>query len=135
MIAPGHSITARSVQHNVTVTLRWALWLAVVTVGLASCSETDAPTTASCSSESDPSAREDCRLALALRLRDDRPGLKALVAGIPERTSRDILRIRLAVTDPVHLGWLCKDAEGPDIRTRCKYVVDRPHLRIPRSDQ
>lgn len=109
--------------------------LVIAVASLSGCPDAGAPAMSACAGLPDRVAQEDCRLEAGLHLRADRARLEAAVAEIPDRDSRDLVRLRLALTDPVSLGWLCKDAEGSDIRLRCKYVVERPHLRVPRAEQ
>ena len=75
--------------------------------------------------------REECYFQIAQGLGGERDALAAAVAQIPSRDSRDLLRLRLAVQDPIAWGWLCKEAEGEDARLRCVNVIRRPHLLKP----
>jgi len=112
---------------------RWAAVLGMTIIGLAPMSGcTTAPTTITeCADVSDATQREDCYLDVASTLKDNRADLSAAVREIPNRNSRDLLRLRLAVLDPVKLGWICNGAEGKHAIQRCENIVHRPHLMKP----
>ena len=100
----------------------------------AGCSGTPPETMADCAALGDITAREDCRLALVAARIDDPDAMKAMIAQIPAPESRDLLRIRLTVQDPVRGATLCKDAETAPAQQRCSQVLGRPHLRSPRPE-
>jgi hypothetical protein len=75
--------------------------------------------------------RENCYFRIAQGLVDDQAAMTAAVSTIPDPQSRDLLRLRLAIQDPVRLAWLCEAAEGEEGRKRCRNIVSRPHLRKP----
>lgn len=108
------------------------VWL-VVLLGLCTamgCEST--PTTmAECSELSQPMAREECYLSIAQGLDWNPPTLEAALAEVPSVNSRDLLRLRLAVQEPVRLGFLCRGVEGEDAQKRCHNIVHRPHLQKP----
>ena len=49
-----------------------------------------------------------------------------------EETERDLLLLRLAVQEPRHSTILCKKVKSQNAKEKCKQVIGRPHLTIPR---
>jgi hypothetical protein len=83
-----------------------------------------------CDDLDDPVAVEDCRYQAAVGIGEDREAIQAAIDGIPEEHARDLLRLRLAVRDPVQLGWLCDDGlETAAVKSRCSVLLRREHLR------
>ena len=83
-----------------------------------------------CDDLDDPVSVEDCRYQRVVELGDDREAIQAAMEGIGTEHSRDLLRLRLAVRDPVRLGWLCDDGlETAAVRSRCSVLLRRKHLR------
>ena len=107
---------------------------ALPVVLLVACSPSVPQTLADCGALRDATAAEDCRLELVLPHLGDLARMRALIAEVPAPESRDLLRIRLAVRDPVRAGGLCEDAEGGPAKQRCTQVLGRPHLRAPRPE-
>lgn len=106
----------------------------IALVLLLACAGGPPETMADCAALSDITAREDCRLALVGAHIDDPDTMRAMIAEIPASESRDLLRIRVAVQDPVRGAPLCKDAETAPAQQRCTQVLGRPHLRSPRPE-
>ena len=98
------------------------------------CTSGPPETMADCAALGDITEREDCRLALVAEHLDDPAAMRAMLAVIPTPESRDLLRIRLTVQDPVRAAPLCKDAETAPAQQRCSQVLGRPHLRSPRPE-
>ncbi len=99
-------------------------------IGLAlalACGTSEPQTLASCNQQTDPTAREDCRLTHATRLVGDQAAFNAATAGLDD-TAYDLLIARLAFNEPSHAGWLCKTVRTDQGRTRCKRITGRPHL-------
>ena len=88
-------------------------------------------TVADCVKLTDAVEQENCYFGFAQAAVQDRAALQQTIQAIPSATSRDLLRLRMAVQDPVRLGWLCKNVEGTDAQTRCSNIVRRPHLLKP----
>lgn len=82
---------------------------------------------ADCDSVSDPTGREDCRLAQATLLVGDPAGFATATAALDD-TAYDLLVARLAFNEPAHAGWLCETVRTDQGRTRCKRITGRPHL-------
>ena len=83
-----------------------------------------------CTALRDATEREDCRLEEALAMTDE-ASLRAAIAAIEPDTSRDLLRLRLAVHDPQNASWLCNEVEGEQAQRKCEQVLGRPHLSMP----
>jgi hypothetical protein len=99
--------------------LLFLLWGCSGETGLGRCDDLD-----------DPVSVEDCRYQAAVELGDDRDTLQAEIDGLATEYSRDLLRLRLAVRDPAHLGWLCDDGlETAAVKSRCSVLLRRSHLR------
>jgi len=107
----------------------WSMLLVGLCVATA-CERTP-ETMAECSALSQPVDREECYLSIAQGLTRNPPALEAALADVPADNSRDLLRLRLAVQDPVRLGFLCRGVEGEDAQKRCHNIVHRPHLQKP----
>ena len=52
---------------------------------------------------------------------------------IDDSVSRDLLLLQLAVQQPRHSTELCKRVQTSGAKEKCKQVIGRPHLTIPRS--
>lgn len=89
-----------------------------------------APGIEGCAELRDPTEREDCRLEEALAMTEVE-ALRAAIATIEPDTSRDLLRLRLAVHDPQNARWLCQEVEGEQAKRKCEQVLGRPHLSMP----
>lgn len=96
---------------------------------LVGCTTPEPERLADCDGVEDATAREDCRLGFAAALADDREALEAAIETIEDPTSRDLLRLRLAVQDPARAGWLCEGVVTEAAQTRCRQVLGRPHLQ------
>ncbi len=103
-------------------------------LSLLACGPSEPQAIADCAQIADGTAREECRMGFAAAQLDDLAAMRALIAEVDEVESRDLLRLRLAVRDPVRAGGLCKDAETPPAQQRCEQVLGRPHLRAPRPE-
>ena len=88
-----------------------------------------------CSSIDDGVQREECFFQEAVQLSGDRSSLENYIFGIEEASSQDLLRIRLAVRDPVRNQWLCDGVTTQNALERCRQVVGRPHLRGGREGE
>ncbi len=83
-----------------------------------------------CDDLSEPVAVEDCRYQKAVALGDEREALQEAIDALSSEHSRDLLRLRLAVRDPVRLGWLCDEGlETTAVKSRCSRLLGRKHLR------
>jgi hypothetical protein len=102
----------------------------VVLCGLVACEQAPA-TIDDCTALAAPVEREQCYFGLVQAVAYDHQALERTVGEIPLPMSRDLIRLRMAVNDPVQLGWLCKNVEGEDAQTRCINIVRRPHLLKP----
>lgn len=85
---------------------------------------------ADCAGLAQGTAQEDCRLA-ALAGVDVDTAAQA-IAQVPSASSRDLLRVRLVVSDPKRFGPLCADVRHSGSRDWCNEVLDRPHLELDR---
>lgn len=90
-------------------------------------------TVAGCATLRDPAAVEDCRFRLVQPLVGDDDALDAALAEIPEPGSRDLLLLRLAISDPPRAGRLCKRVQTEGALARCRQVLGRPHLSTSRK--
>ena len=52
---------------------------------------------------------------------------------IDDPVSRDLLLLQLAVQKPRHSTELCKRVQTSGAEEKCRQVIGRPHLTIPRS--
>ena len=87
-----------------------------------------------CDSVEDPTHREDCRYLEALKLMGDRGALELAVLRITEQSSQDLLRLRMAVRDPVTYGAMCRNGVQTALGLeRCNQLLDRRHLAIEES--
>ncbi len=100
-------------------------------LGPAAACEQTPETVGNCAALKAPLDQENCYFGFAQAASHSRDELKQTIQSIPSSTSRDLLRLRLAVQDPVRLGWMCKEAESTDAQTRCSNIVRRPHLQKP----
>ena len=85
-----------------------------------------------CDKLAEASWREDCRYQelVNVAVDGDRQAINDSIAGAGDKHSRDLLRFRLAVRDPMRLGWLCDEGlETNLVQSRCQAVLRRPHLR------
>ena len=101
---------------------------------LLACEPAEPQVIAECAQIADGTAREECRMGFVVAQLEDLDAMRALIAEVPEVESRDLLRLRLAVRDPVRAAGLCHDAETPPAQQRCQQVLGRPHLRTPRPE-
>ena len=79
-----------------------------------------------------PTAVEDCRLRLVQPLIDDDAALDAALAEIEDLGSRDLLLLRLAISDPPRAARLCRRVVTDGAKERCRQVLGRPHLQTTR---
>lgn len=85
-----------------------------------------------CDSLAEASWREDCRYQELVEAAQDgdRPAIRDHIGLVGDKHSRDLLRLRLAIRDPIELGWLCDEGlETSLVDSRCQAVLRRPHLR------
>jgi hypothetical protein len=59
------------------------------------------------------------------------PAWRDQLATIDSPSSRDLVRLRLAVLDPQQGPAICSAVETADAKARCQQVVGRPHLASP----
>ena len=91
------------------------------------------PTTlAECTRRDSPAAVEDCRFEKVKPLIADDDALDAALDTIEDPGSRDLLLLRLAISDPQRAGRLCRRVETPGATERCRQVLGRPHLSTTR---
>ena len=81
-----------------------------------------------CAALDDPGARESCRWALIAPLADDEAALDAALAQVDEPESRDLLLLRLALSEPRRAPRLCARVRTPGAVEKCQQVLGRPHL-------
>ena len=75
--------------------------------------------------------REDCRYQEIIEAVGDgeRQEILEQVDLVSDEYSRDLLRFRLAIRDPVQFGWLCDEGlETSLVGSRCRAILRRPHL-------
>jgi hypothetical protein len=89
-------------------------------------------TVAECATLSRPAEVEDCRLRLVQPLIDDDDALDAALAEIDDPGSRDLLLLRLAISDPPRAARLCRRVQTEGAKERCRQVLGRPHLQTTR---
>jgi hypothetical protein len=95
---------------------------------------TPEPTTvAECAQLGTPAEVEDCRFRLVQPLVGDDKALDAALAEIDDPGSRDLLLLRLAISDPPRAGRLCRKVETEGAKARCQQVLGRPHLSTTRQ--
>lgn len=83
-----------------------------------------------CAALKDPVKHENCLFERATLERGKGPdALELFLKSVPEATSRDLIRLRLAIADPAQAGPLCDRAETPPVKEKCRQVLGRPHLR------
>ncbi len=82
-----------------------------------------------CAAIDDAAAREDCRVARLDGLTLE--AAAAEIAAVPDAASRDLLRVRMVVRDPLRYGPLCADVRHRGSRDWCEDVVERIHLVEP----
>jgi len=95
---------------------------------LLACSNSGEP----CADIRDEVARENCqfeRISALFEAGD--PGWEAALQAVPSPSSRDLVRLRLAILDPQKGPAICSAVETDDARARCQQVVGRPHLASP----
>ena len=51
---------------------------------------------------------------------------------VDDLVSKDLLLLQLAVQQPRHSTELCKRVQSSGAKEKCKQVIGRPHLTIPR---
>jgi len=105
--------------------------LLALMLGGAGCDRSVETDMTACGSQGTPEAREECRFQVALGLGHDREAQGMAVMEVPEGVSRDLVRLRLALHDPIAYGRLCNDVTVREIQERCRMVNIRPHLMIP----
>jgi hypothetical protein len=81
-----------------------------------------------CATLRDPGEREACRWALIAPLADDDAALDAALAQVAEPESRDLLLLRLALSEPRRAPRLCARVSTPGAVEKCQQVLGRPHL-------
>lgn len=82
--------------------------------------------------QADPVALENYRFERAAALFSaGEEGWRAQLEALPTASSRDLLRLRLAVLDPQRGPALCREAETAAALERCRQVAGRPHLASP----
>ncbi len=87
-----------------------------------------------CSSLTDASDRANCRFEFAqVLLVEDRDELSEVIASMPDEGERDLLRLRLAITQPKLARRFCQDVETNGAQERCRQVLGRPHLQTSRK--
>ncbi len=86
-----------------------------------------------CAALPDTTAREDCRLSFIAPLSGDDQALSAALESIDDPQSRDLLRYRLAVSDPVQHSRQCEAVQAAALQEKCRQVVGRPHLSSTRK--
>ena len=85
-----------------------------------------------CAGLGDEIERENCqleRVSTLFQAGDAR--WKEQLSAIPSATSRDLVRLRLAILEPQQGPVFCAEVETADARARCQQVVGRPHLSSP----
>ncbi len=107
---------------------RFARFLIPTMVSLLACGDSDAP----CADIRDEVARENCQFERVSALFEaGDPGWEAALQAVPSPSSRDLVRLRLAIIDPQKGPVICGAVETDDARARCQQVVGRPHLASP----
>jgi len=87
---------------------------------------------ADCAAQPSGQAQEDCRLQTLLG--QPLASVQAGIAEVDSASSRDLLRVRLVVSDPHRYGVLCADVRHAGSRDWCNEVLDRPHLELGGSE-
>jgi hypothetical protein len=83
-----------------------------------------------CAGESDPVVRENCRFDRAAAAYSvSREHFLVEIATIEQAESRDLVRLRLAIQDPVSAAALCAEVETDAASEKCRQVLGRPHLQ------
>jgi hypothetical protein len=100
-------------------------------VALAGCDSRPAPG-GPCSAQPEGATRDACLFQQAQALAGDLDALRAYIDGVPEPVTRDLLRLRLVASSPSLYQPLCEDVSTAGAKTRCRRVLDRPHLGDPR---
>jgi len=89
-----------------------------------------------CHSLSDGEKREDCLFQEVQKFSGDQVSIRIYIDGITEKKtgnkqaiySRDLLRFRLASSDPVRYQWICQEAETTAGKEKCRQILGRPHM-------
>jgi len=89
-----------------------------------------------CHSLSDGEKREDCLFQEVQKFSGDQVAIRIYIDGITEKKtgntqavySRDLLRFRLASSDPVRYQWICQEAETTAGKEKCRQILGRPHM-------
>ena len=73
----------------------------------------------------------DCRFdrALAALGRGDEAAMRAEIDTLSDPVQRDLLRLRVATTEPARAGQLCAEVTTDFAREKCQQVLGRPHLQ------
>lgn len=75
-------------------------------------------------------ARENCLFERVSTLYPDQPeAFRKALEAIAEPESRDLVRLRLAIEDPLRASELCRQVETAAAERKCRQVLGRPHLR------
>ena len=102
-------------------------WLCVV-VAIIGCGGTDS--TGDCGDIDDVVLQENCRLERASEAFQVSPeAFEAELATITAAESRDLVRLRLAIRDPIVAARLCGEVETEAAAEKCRQVLGRPHLQ------
>jgi len=102
-------------------------WLCVV-VAVSGCGGTSP--SGACGEIRDLVLQENCRLERAAEAFERSPeAFQAELATIASDESRDLVRLRLAIRDPVVAARLCAEVETDAATEKCRQVLGRPHLQ------
>ena len=83
-----------------------------------------------CAAVEDAVARENCwfeRAAAAFPVSAE--AFAAELGQLERAESRDLVRLRLAIQDPVSAAGLCAEVETEAASEKCRQVLGRPHLQ------
>ena len=89
-----------------------------------------------CAALSAATDRENCRLELLepVFAGGDEAAFDKAVAALEDPSSRDLVRLRIAIRDPARAHKLCLQVETDGAKEKCRQVLGRPHLRADRPE-
>ena len=83
-----------------------------------------------CDKIGDVVLQENCRLERASSaFEQSEEAFEAELAAIASPESRDLVRLRLAIRDPLVAARLCDKVETDAAKEKCRQVLGRPHLQ------
>jgi hypothetical protein len=59
----------------------------------------------------------------------DETAFEAALARVPDPNARDLIRVRLAVSNPAQAASLCSKVSTTVAYQKCKQILGRPHLQ------